>query len=166
MEIPGLGPIRATAEQKPTGLVATFVLGKDGAPAAAPAPSAAAPAEAPAAPPPPRRKLGGPTAEIDELFYAMVEMKASDLHMSVGSPPIVRHDGEIKPLAGRAVLTAADTERILLPIAPERNREEFKKRQRHRLRLRDPRARALPLQPLPRPQGRGRRLPRRSRARS
>jgi twitching motility protein PilT len=55
-------------------------------------------------------------------------MKASDLHMSVGSPPNVRHDGEIKALAGRAVLTSADTERILFPIAPERNREEFKKR--------------------------------------
>jgi len=55
-------------------------------------------------------------------------MKASDLHMSVGSPPIVRHDGEIKPLPDRAVLTPADTERMLWPIAPERNREEFKRR--------------------------------------
>jgi len=64
----------------------------------------------------------------DSTFYAMIEIKASDLHMSVGSPPMVRHDGEMKPLAGRAVLTAADSERILWPIAPERNREEFKKR--------------------------------------
>jgi twitching motility protein PilT len=70
----------------------------------------------------------GPTAEIDELFRTLVSMKASDLHMSVGSPPIVRHDGEIKPLADRAVLTPADTERMLLPIAPERNREEFQRR--------------------------------------
>ena len=70
----------------------------------------------------------GPTAEIDELFRVLVSMKASDLHMSVGSPPIVRHDGEIKPLPDRAVLTPADTERMLWPIAPERNREEFKRR--------------------------------------
>jgi twitching motility protein PilT len=55
-------------------------------------------------------------------------MKASDLHMSVGSPPNIRHDGEMKALPGRPVLTAADTERILFPIAPERNKEEFKKR--------------------------------------
>jgi twitching motility protein PilT len=128
LEIPGLSPIKATAEKKPTGLVATFVLGKDGAPAAATAPSAPTPSEATAAPLPPRRKLIGPTAEIDELFYAMVEMKASDLHMSVGSPPNVRHDGEIKALPGRAVLSAADTDRILFPIAPERNKDEFKKR--------------------------------------
>jgi twitching motility protein PilT len=70
----------------------------------------------------------GPAAEMDELFQILVSMKASDLHMSVGSPPIVRHDGEIKPVPDRAVLTAADTERILWPIAPERNREEFKRR--------------------------------------
>jgi twitching motility protein PilT len=128
VEIPGLGPIKAIAENKSSGLVATFVFGKDGAPAPVPVVAAAAPAEAPPAPSPPRRKVGGPTGELDDLFYAMVEMKASDLHISVGSPPNIRHDGEIKPLAGRAVLTAADTERILFPIVPERNKDEFKKR--------------------------------------
>jgi twitching motility protein PilT len=127
VEVAGVGLIRATAERKPNGLVATFALAKDGPPATA-APPAPAPAEAPPAPPPARRKLSGPTAELDELFYTIVEMKASDLHMSVGSPPNIRHDGEIKPLPGRAVLSAADTERILFPIVPERNKEEFKKR--------------------------------------
>jgi twitching motility protein PilT len=70
----------------------------------------------------------GPTAAMDELFRTLVEMKASDLHVSVGSPPTVRHDGEIQALPDRAVLSAADTERMLWPIAPERNREEFKRR--------------------------------------
>ena len=88
-----------------------------------------APATVPSAPPARPAAAGdGPTGEIDELFRTLVSMKASDLHMSVGSPPLVRHDGEIKPLADRAVLTAADTERILLPMAPERNREEFHRR--------------------------------------
>jgi len=124
LDIPGLGPVRASAEKKSTGLVATFALGKDGSPA----PAAPPPADAAAAPAP-RRRLSGPTAEFDELLYTMVDMKASDIHMSVGSPPMLRHDGEIKPLAaGRAVLTAADTERILFSIVPERNREEFKRR--------------------------------------
>ena len=58
----------------------------------------------------------------------MVEMKASDLHISAGSPPMVRHDGEIVILPGRPVLTAEDTEKLLWPIAPERNREEFQRR--------------------------------------
>jgi len=90
-------------------------------------PAAAAAAAAPAAARP-APTADGPTGEIDELFRLLVSMKASDLHMSVGSPPIVRHDGEIKPLPDRTVLTPADTERMLWPIAPERNREEFKRR--------------------------------------
>ena len=81
-----------------------------------------------AAPAVPSGAAAGPAGEMDELFRTLVSMKASDLHMSVGSPPMVRHDGEIQPLPNRAVLTAADTERMLWPIAPERNQEEFKRR--------------------------------------
>jgi twitching motility protein PilT len=66
--------------------------------------------------------------EMDALFRQMVEMRASDLHLSSGSAPMVRHDGEMKPMPGRSVLTSADLERILFPIAPERNREEFRRR--------------------------------------
>src|SRR5256712_13638214 len=58
----------------------------------------------------------------------MVEMKPTSLHMTASSLPIIRHDGEMEALPGRGVLTAADTERMLWPIAPERNREEFKRR--------------------------------------
>ena len=114
----------ARAPEKPFGLKCpkcqTVVRFPGRAAAAAPPAPAAASASATTA--------DGPTAEIDELFRTLVGMKASDLHMSVGSPPLVRHDGEIKPLADRAVLTPADTERMLWPIAPERNREEFKRR--------------------------------------
>jgi twitching motility protein PilT len=95
--------------------------------ASAPAPEAVvAPAPAPVVRIPAAQP--GAVQEMEELLRTLVEWKASDLHMSVSSPPMLRHDGEIKPLPDRAVLTAADTERILLPIAPERNREEFKRR--------------------------------------
>jgi twitching motility protein PilT len=66
--------------------------------------------------------------EIDAYFRQMVEMRASDLHLSSGNAPMVRHDGEMKPLAGRSVLAAKDVERLLMPIAPERNREELARR--------------------------------------
>jgi twitching motility protein PilT len=69
-----------------------------------------------------------PTAEMDSLFGQMIEMRASDLHLCAGSPPMVRHDGDMKPVPGRGALSAADIERILWPIAPERNREEFARR--------------------------------------
>jgi twitching motility protein PilT len=70
----------------------------------------------------------GAVAEIEEMFIAMFDMRASDLHLSVGSPPMVRHDGVMAPLGGRAALTAADAERMLLAIAPTRNRDEFARR--------------------------------------
>ena len=38
--------------------------------------------------------------EIDAYFRQMVEMRASDLHLSSGSVPMVRHDGEMKALPG------------------------------------------------------------------
>jgi twitching motility protein PilT len=118
-----LGDIRVSLRIEGQSLFAVFQF--DGAAAAAaPAAQAAPPAAAAA----PVISTSGPTAEMDGLFAEMFAMKASDLHMSVGSPPMVRHDGEMKALPNRPVLTAADTDRILFSIAPERNREEFKRR--------------------------------------
>jgi twitching motility protein PilT len=132
IDVAGIGSVRVFAETRPDGISARFAFGADGAGAAAAPVAAAHVAAAPVVAAPaaaPRRPVGsGPTAEIDALFYTLIEMRASDLHMSVGSPPMVRHDGEMQVLPDRAVMTAADTERILWPIAPERNREEFKRR--------------------------------------
>lgn len=132
LPVPGLGLVRASAERGVDGLQATFHIGGGDAGAMPGAAAAAAPG-VPAAPPPPAapvrpRQLSGPTAEMDDLFWVMYEWKASDVHVSVGMPPMLRHDGDIKPIPGRAVLTAADTERMLMAIAPERNREEFNRR--------------------------------------
>ena len=122
----GLGSVHAVAEKTNDGTSVVLTVG--GAAAAAPseAPKVATVAAETASPP--RRKATGATAELDELLCLIYDMKASDLHMSVGSPPMVRHDGEMQTLPGRPVLTPADTDRILLPIAPERNVEEFKRR--------------------------------------
>jgi twitching motility protein PilT len=70
---------------------------------------------------------GGTTAEIDRLLYAMLERKASDLHISTNSPPILRVDGEMQPIAGEKLLSAEAVQKMLLPIVPPRNREEFGK---------------------------------------
>jgi len=118
-----VGPVQARAERRSEGTFATFAVGNASRPAAVAATTVTPPVAAAPAP-----QSAGPAAEIEALFRVMVEMKASDLHMSVGSPPMVRHDGDVKALPGRAVLTPADTERMLWPLAPNRNREEFKRR--------------------------------------
>jgi twitching motility protein PilT len=125
-EVAGVGSVRARAERRPDGTFASFGVGNSSrlSPVPAPAPASASPAAVTAAAP----RGSGPAAEFEELLRVMVEMKASDLHLSVGSPPMVRHDGDVKALPGRAVLAPADTERMLGPIAPERNREEFQRR--------------------------------------
>jgi len=38
-------------------------------------------------------------AAIDDLFRTMVERKASDMHLTVGNPPLLRAKGELVPLA-------------------------------------------------------------------
>jgi len=63
---------------------------------------------------------------IDTLLRQMFDMKASDLHIASGSRPMVRHDGDMKPLPGCPELSAAEVERLLMPIAPPRNQDEFR----------------------------------------
>jgi twitching motility protein PilT len=38
-------------------------------------------------------------ATIDQLFEAMVARKASDMHLTIGNPPLIREKGELVPLA-------------------------------------------------------------------
>jgi twitching motility protein PilT len=77
---------------------------------------------APAAP-----RVGPPA--VDRLFRKMCEIKASDLHLCVGMPPLVRKDGSIQPLEeGAAALTPESIVTLVEPIMPGKNREEFERR--------------------------------------
>ena len=105
------------------------------APPPAPAPT---PAPAPPPAPPPAAAAPKPVAApiveggrppIDRLFHVMCGMKASDLHISTGMPPLVRKDGEIRALEeGAAAMDAAEVTALLEPIMPEKNRAEFDRR--------------------------------------
>jgi twitching motility protein PilT len=64
--------------------------------------------------------------EIDVLFHLMCEAKASDLHLAVGTRPLIRKDGVMQPLDPEApVLDPDAVVRLLDPITPEKNRHEF-----------------------------------------
>jgi twitching motility protein PilT len=69
----------------------------------------------------------GSTASIDRLLNKLLELKGSDLHVSTGSPPMMRIDGEMRLVAGYDALPAEQVQRMLMPIVPPRNREEFEK---------------------------------------
>ncbi len=65
-------------------------------------------------------------AKMDALFMKMAEIGASDLHLSVSVPPMVRKDGRMKPLQeGDAALTPEAMRELLTSIMPARNQEEF-----------------------------------------
>lgn len=67
----------------------------------------------------------GSTEKVDALLRQMVGMKASDLHVCVGAPPMVRLDGDIVPMPNTAALSESEVEELLWPMVPERNRQEF-----------------------------------------
>ena len=93
----------------------------DAAPVNMPAPTTAQPLTAAAV------TTGGPA--IDRLFRIMCASKASDLHLSVGMPPLIRKDGEIATLEAGAPALDPDLMIALLdPIVPQNNRDEFDRR--------------------------------------
>jgi twitching motility protein PilT len=63
--------------------------------------------------------------EIEVLLRKLVERSASDLHLRVGEPPILRTHGEMVRLEGATPLTNDHLERMLHSIMPERNKKEF-----------------------------------------
>src|SRR5690606_34424851 len=64
-------------------------------------------------------------AEMEALLRVLVEERASDLHMRVGEPPLLRADGEMRRIASHAALTNERLEGMLTSIMPEKNRREF-----------------------------------------
>ncbi|MEO8574944.1 MAG: type IV pilus twitching motility protein PilT [Pyrinomonadaceae bacterium] len=69
------------------------------------------------------------TARMDGLFNRMAEVGASDLHLAVSVPPMVRRDGKMQPLeCNETELTAEVMDELLHSIMPDRNRDEFQKR--------------------------------------
>jgi twitching motility protein PilT len=97
-------------------------------PEAAPAPARADPAPAP--PPPDAHTYAGVHSEnaIQKLLLLMLEMGASDLHLSTGSPPHVRVHGSMQALPGQKPLEAGPLLDRLYEVTPARNREEFERR--------------------------------------
>ncbi len=64
------------------------------------------------------------TILIDKLLQTVVNRKASDLHIAVGQPPVIRLDGKMKRLETKS-LEPEDTVALMKAITPERCQQEL-----------------------------------------
>ncbi|MCE5200396.1 type IV pilus twitching motility protein PilT [bacterium] len=78
-----------------------------------------------------REKSGAPIptdeVHIDDLLEEMISREASDLHVCVGVPPVVRVDGQLLPL-NFGKFAAADTQRIIYDILSDEQIRRFEER--------------------------------------
>jgi len=64
------------------------------------------------------------TILIDKLLQTVVNRKASDLHITVGQPPVLRIDGHLQRLETKT-LESEDTMALMKSITPERCQQEL-----------------------------------------
>jgi len=64
------------------------------------------------------------TLMIDELLQTVCTERASDLHLTIGSPPMMTLNGHVRPLATE-VLEPADTSALMESITPGRCQQEL-----------------------------------------
>lgn len=63
---------------------------------------------------------------IKELFITAIKKGASDLHLVVGLPPILRIDGLLSYIENKKSLSAKDMEQIIMPMIDDNEKERFK----------------------------------------
>ena len=100
---------------------------------------------APASPPARERKTAG---SVDDLLEQVVIRGASDLHVTVGSEPVVRVNGSLERLDEFARLSPEDTQRMLYRILSTGPAEALRDAAPDRHLVLDPRPRPLPRQRL------------------
>ena len=64
------------------------------------------------------------TLNMDRLLSACVSQGASDLHIVVGRPPVLRIDGSLRSLETK-VLEPDDTTALMKSITPDKNQQEL-----------------------------------------
>ena len=66
--------------------------------------------------------------ELRDLLKIAVERKSSDLHIKVGSPPVIRVDNKLIPLSEKPRLSQEETMRMVLSVMNNNQREHFKEK--------------------------------------
>src|SRR5437763_10017587 len=61
---------------------------------------------------------------MEKLLSTVIQLKASDLHIAVGQPPVIRHNGRLRRLDTK-VLEQDDTTALMKSITPDRCQQEL-----------------------------------------
>ncbi len=62
-----------------------------------------------------------------DILKAVVQKGASDLHLVIGQAPMIRYDGELKPMSEFPVLTAEESRRLIFTLLSDEQRAHFEK---------------------------------------
>jgi twitching motility protein PilT len=64
---------------------------------------------------------------MEKLLSTVIQLKASDLHITVGQPPVIRHQGRMRKLDTKA-LDVDDTTSLMKSITPDRCQQELQEK--------------------------------------
>ncbi len=127
---PGLAPTPDPAPRAPIPVQAP--VGAPPAPGLRPPPGAGQSAMAPPAAPAGSYERASTEQKIEEddvdlasILTRMIEMGASDLHLTASAPPLVRINGDLTELEGESILTPPVLQRVLYAILTQKQRERF-----------------------------------------
>ncbi len=71
--------------------------------------------------------MAASTVMIDKLLATVITLKASDLHITVGQPPVIRHHGRMRRLDTKT-LEQDDTTALMKSITPDRCQQELQEK--------------------------------------
>jgi twitching motility protein PilT len=71
----------------------------------------------------------GDLAVLNQMLVTLVDSRGSDLHLTVGSPPLIRVDGSLRPLPGYGKLNSADTALLARAAVTADQWERFQREQ-------------------------------------
>ena len=67
------------------------------------------------------------SVQIDKLLHSVIQLKANDLHITTGQPPVIRHQGRMKKLDTK-ILDNEDTVALMKSITPDRCQQELQEK--------------------------------------
>jgi twitching motility protein PilT len=82
-------------------------------------------ADAPVDSPERSARPAAPPVQLHDLLAEVVRAGGSDLHLAVGTPPLVRVQGVLHRVPGHAPLTGSDTRRLVLGVLTRAQQERF-----------------------------------------